>query len=177
MVVKLAATKVYRGPEAARYSTPPFLRVSLRSFHSMYSFHWDDLVLNDLYKNFPSQVSIWASLKVNKNTNFSTVVDSKERLKGQVCFGAYEIQLQERLKHRNTIGCLDEYAAQNSKYARPPNPPQPPSSSVTLNMIPPWNIHTVKQSMPRSGPMAVLEIGSLPLNSLNSPNLHTSWSH
>ena len=25
----------------------------------------------------------------------------------------------ERLKRRNTLGCLDQYAAQNSKYARP----------------------------------------------------------
>ena len=60
---------------------------------------------------------------------------------------------QERLKCQNTLGCLDQYAAQNSKYARPPIPSQPPtqssSSSGTLNMIPPWNIHTVKQSMPR----------------------------
>ena len=61
---------------------------------------------------------------------------------------------QERFKRRNTLGCLDQYAAQNSKYARPqiPSHPQPQrsSSSGTLNMIPPWNIHTVKQSMPRS---------------------------
>ena len=27
---------------------------------------------------------------------------------------------QERLKCRNTLGCLDKYAALNSKYARPP---------------------------------------------------------
>ena len=64
--------------------------------------------------------------------------------------------VQERLKRRNTLGCLDQNAAQNSKYARPDpqshhNPqPQNSSSSGTLNMIPPWNIHTVKQSMPRS---------------------------
>ena len=32
-------------------------------------------------------------------------------------------QKQERLKRRNTLGCLDQYAAQNSKYARPPQPP------------------------------------------------------
>ena len=60
-----------------------------------------------------------------------------------------------------------------------PHNPQPKrsSSSGALNMIPPWNIHTVKQSMPRSCSMAVLWIGSLPPNSLNSPNLQTSWSH
>ena len=61
---------------------------------------------------------------------------------------------QERLKCRNTLGCLEQYAAQNSKYARPQshhNPqPKRSSSSGTLNIIPPWNIHTVKQSMPRS---------------------------
>ena len=31
---------------------------------------------------------------------------------------------QERLKCRNTLGCLEQYAAQNSKYARPPIPSQ-----------------------------------------------------
>ena len=61
---------------------------------------------------------------------------------------------QERLKRQNTLSCLDQYAAQNSKYARPQSHHNPQtkrfSSSSTLNMIPPWNIHTVKQSMPRS---------------------------
>ena len=61
---------------------------------------------------------------------------------------------QEQLKRQNTLGCLDQYAAQNSEYARTPIPSQPQpkrsSSSGTLNMIPSWNIHTVKQSMPRS---------------------------
>ena len=59
---------------------------------------------------------------------------------------------QERLKRRNTLGCLDQYAAQNGKYAKPPIPSQPQrsSSSGTLNMIPLWNIQTVKQSMTRS---------------------------
>ena len=37
---------------------------------------------------------------------------------------------QERLKSRNTLGCLDQYAAQNSKYARPPIPSQPPTQKV-----------------------------------------------
>ena len=37
---------------------------------------------------------------------------------------------QERLKRRNTLGCLDQYAAQNSKYARPPIPSQPPTQKV-----------------------------------------------
>ena len=37
---------------------------------------------------------------------------------------------QERLKGRNTLGCLDQYAAQNSKYARPPIPSQPPTQKV-----------------------------------------------
>ena len=37
---------------------------------------------------------------------------------------------QERLKCRNTLGCLDQYAAQNSKYARPPMPSQPPTQKV-----------------------------------------------
>ena len=37
---------------------------------------------------------------------------------------------QERLKHQNTLGCLDQYAAQNSKYARPPIPSQPQTQKV-----------------------------------------------
>ena len=57
---------------------------------------------------------------------------------------------QERLKYRNTLGCLDQYAAQNSKYARPPIPAQPPTQKVFFHMIRTWNIHTVKQSMTRS---------------------------
>ena len=37
---------------------------------------------------------------------------------------------QERLKRRNILGCLDQYAAQNNKYARPPIPSQPPTQNV-----------------------------------------------
>ena len=37
---------------------------------------------------------------------------------------------QERLKRRNTLGYLDQYAAQNSKYARPQIPSQPPTQRV-----------------------------------------------
>ena len=37
---------------------------------------------------------------------------------------------QERLKRRNTLGWLDQYAAQNIKYARPPIPSQPPTQKV-----------------------------------------------
>ena len=40
-----------------------------------------------------------------------------------------EIQ-QERLKRRNTLGCLDQYAVQNSNIARPPIPSQPPTQKV-----------------------------------------------
>ena len=42
----------------------------------------------------------------------------------------WEHSQQERLKGRNTLGCLDQYAAQNSKYARPPIPSQPPTQKV-----------------------------------------------
>ena len=38
--------------------------------------------------------------------------------------------LQERLKRRNTLGCLDQYAAQNNKYAVPLIPSQPPTLKV-----------------------------------------------
>ena len=41
-----------------------------------------------------------------------------------------ESMLQERLKRRNTLGCLVQYAAQNSKYAKPPIPSQPPTPQV-----------------------------------------------
>ena len=40
------------------------------------------------------------------------------------------MQEQEWLKRRNTPGCLDQYAAQNSKYGRPPIPSQPPTQKV-----------------------------------------------
>ena len=62
--------------------------------------------------------------------------------------------LQERLKRRNALCCLEQYAAQIANMLDPQSHhnPQPKRSftSGTLNMIPPWNFHTVKQSMPRS---------------------------
>ena len=94
----------------------------------------------------------------------------------------WEHSQQERLKGRNTLGCLDQYAAQNSKYARPPIPSQPPTQKVFFQ----WHTQydpTMKHSHCETVyakelfPMAVLWIGSLPPNSLNSPNLQTSWSH
>ena len=89
---------------------------------------------------------------------------------------------QELLKGRNTLGCLDQYAAQNSKYARPPIPSQPPTQKVFFQ----WHTQydpTMKHSHCETVyakelfPMAVLWICSLPPNSLNSSNLQTSWSH
>ena len=56
MAVSMTVPNVYREPEVATNMTLPF--------------HWDALIVNDLYKNFLSQVSIWASLNVSKNTNF-----------------------------------------------------------------------------------------------------------
>ena len=94
----------------------------------------------------------------------------------------YQKKKQERLKHRNTLGCLDQYAAQNSKYVRPPIPSQPPTQKVFFQ----WHTQyepTMKYShlwnslCQGAVSMAVLWIGSLPQNSLNSPNLQTSWSH
>ena len=38
--------------------------------------------------------------------------------------------IQERLKRQNTLGCLDQYVAQNSKYASTPIPSQPPTQKV-----------------------------------------------
>ena len=42
----------------------------------------------------------------------------------------WEHSKQERLKRWNTLGCLNQYAAQNSKYVRPPIPSQPPTQKV-----------------------------------------------
>ena len=39
-------------------------------------------------------------------------------------------EIQERLKRRNNLSCLDQYAAQNDKYARPPIPSQTPTQKV-----------------------------------------------
>ena len=88
---------------------------------------------------------------------------------------------QERFKCWSTLGSLDQYAAQNSKYARPPIPSQPPTQKVFFQ----WHTQydpTMKHShwnclCQGAVPMSVLWIGSLPLNSFNSPNCQTSWSH
>ena len=56
---------------------------------------------------------------------------------GHVCIDTtcQQQRQQERLKRRNTLGCLDQYAAQKSKYARPPIPSQPPTRKVFF----PWH--------------------------------------
>ena len=56
VAVSRTVPNVYRDPEVATNMTLPF--------------HWDALIVNGLYKKFPSQVSIWASLNMSKNTNF-----------------------------------------------------------------------------------------------------------
>ena len=43
---------------------------------------------------------------------------------------AWSQLIQERLKRQNALGCLDQYAAQNNKYARLPVPSQPPTQKV-----------------------------------------------
>ena len=88
---------------------------------------------------------------------------------------------QERLKRQNTIGCLDQYAAQNNKYARPPIPSQPPTQKVFFQWHPQYD-PTMKHSHCETVYAKELFqrlfflIGSLPPNSLNSPDLQTSWS-
>ena len=59
---------------------------------------------------------------------------------------------QERLKRRIYPRLPRSVYCQNMLDPQSHHNPQPErsSSSGTLNMIPPWNIHTVKQSMPRS---------------------------
>ena len=89
---------------------------------------------------------------------------------------------QERLKRRNTLGCLDLYAAQNSKYAWPPISSQTPNPKGLLPVAHSiWSHHetfTLWNCLYHGAvPMAVLWIGSLPPNSFNSPNFQTSWSH
>ena len=54
------------------------------------------------------------------------IKDSTLKIQGQ----GHRQGQQERLKCRNTLRCLDQYAAQNSKYARPPIPSQPPTQKV-----------------------------------------------
>ena len=55
-----------------------------------------------------------------------------------------EIPLAAQISMQYKIGnMLDPQSHQNPQ-------PKRSSSNGTLNMIPPWNIHTVKQSMPRS---------------------------
>ena len=84
---------------------------------------------------------------------------------------------QERLKRRNTLGCLDQYAAQNSKYAKPPiiTTPNPKGLPVAHSI---WSHHetfTLWNSLWQGAvPKAVLWIGSLPPNYFN---LQISWSH
>ena len=62
-----------------------------------------------------------------------------------VLFRMYIIITQERLKGRNTLGCLDQYAEQNSKYARPPIPSQPPTQKVFFQWHTPYD-PTMKHS-------------------------------
>ena len=94
----------------------------------------------------------------------------------------FEKKKDEWLKRRNTLGCLGQYAVHKIVNMLDPqshhNPqPKRSSSSGTLNMIPPWNIHTVKQSMPRScsNGCSLNFFTSSELS--NSPNSQTSWSH
>ena len=55
------------------------------------------------------------------------------------------LYIQERLKRRNTLGCLDQYAAQNSKHARPPIPSQPLTQKVFFQWHTQYD-HTMKHS-------------------------------
>ena len=55
VAVSMTVPNVYRDPEFAT--------------NMMLPFHWDALIVNDLYKYSPSQASIWAYLNVSKNTN------------------------------------------------------------------------------------------------------------
>ena len=68
----------------------------------------------------------WSSITIYKNTVLVIVLATKMfhnlLQKVDVFHFPWHTYGQERLKRRNTLGCLDQYAAQNSKYARPPIP-------------------------------------------------------
>ena len=86
----------------------------------------------------------------------------------------YGINWQERLKCRNTLSCLDPYAAQNSKYARPPNAIATPNPKGLLPVAhSKWSNHetfTLWNSLCQGAvPMTALWIGSLPPNSFILP--------
>ena len=57
---------------------------------------------------------------------FSTFLNTEQDYSCKVSKGFQ----QDRLKRWNTLSCLDQYAAQNSKYARPPIPSQPRTQKV-----------------------------------------------
>ena len=121
----------------------------------------------------PSQLSHSVQWKFNWNSNLFI----RDNL---FPITIYKMSKQERLKCRNTLGCLDQYAAQNNKYARPPIPSQPPTQKVFQwhTQYPTMKLSHCDTSLCQGAvPMAVLWIGSLPPNSLNSPNFQTSWSH
>ena len=91
-------------------------------------------------------------------------------------------QKQERLKRRNILGCLDQYAAQNIKYARPAIPSQPPTQKVFFQ----W--HTQYDPAMKHSHCETVYAKELfqwlffeLVHSLrfffNSPNFYTSWSH
>ena len=89
-------------------------------------------------------------------------------------------QKQEQRKRRNTLGCLDQYAAQNSKYARPPIPSQPTTQKVFFQ----W--HTQYDPTMKNSHFETVYAKELfqwlffelaPSLQILSINLQTSWSH
>ena len=83
---------------------------------------WDDLTRARARLAYQARV-----LKIDKTILDTWAINCKWSKTNMDTFPKLK---QERLKCRNTLSCLDQYAAQNSKYARPPIPSQPPTQKV-----------------------------------------------
>ena len=108
----------------------PYRLISL-SFHVDRPSHsWDTAISKFDVENSRSRSWVRSKLKVTTWVQHS--VDSHPFRSMSIGHPIPELWLfkQDRLKRRNTLGCLDRYAAQNSKYARPPIPSHPPTQKV-----------------------------------------------
>ena len=109
-------------------------------------YHWigrkirilfQQISVSKLFLDITISLVWWVELACirNKFCNFAIMQHCK-------CLGTLK---QERLKRRNTLGCLDQYAAQNSRYARPPIPSHTPTQKVFFQWHTPYD-PTMKHS-------------------------------
>ena len=80
--------------------------------------HAEDMKKHYSNRGYPEKIIQDSYCKAKARDHHSLIHGEKRKKK------------QERLKGRNTLSCLDQYAAQNSKYARPPIPSQLPTQKV-----------------------------------------------